>query len=86
MAGPSRDLLIRAAAPKNATGRVYGVVYSGNDIGLAISPLLFGAMMDGSHPAWVFVLIGVFQFLAILTAVGVGSNTARKSAMGAQAA
>ena len=86
VAGPSRDLMIRAAAPKNATGRVYGVVYSGNDIGLAMSPLLFGAMMDGSHPAWVFVLIGVFQFLAILTAVGVGSNTARKSAIGAQAA
>ena len=86
VAGPSRDLMIRAAAPKNATGRVYGVVYSGNDIGLAISPLLFGAMMDGSHPAWVFVLISVFQFLAILTAARVGSNTARKSALGAQAA
>ncbi|MGZ3159932.1 MAG: MFS transporter, partial [Burkholderiaceae bacterium] len=43
VAGPSRDLLIRAAAPKNATGRVYGVVYSGLDIGLASGPLLFGA-------------------------------------------
>jgi MFS family permease len=83
VAGPSRDLLIRAAAPKNATGRVYGVVYSGNDIGLAISPLMFGAMMDGSHPAWVFILIGGFQFLAILTAIQVGSNTARKNARGA---
>ena len=36
VAGPSRDLLIRAAAPKNATGRVYGVVYSGLDIGMAM--------------------------------------------------
>jgi len=86
VAGPSRDLMIRAAAPKNATGRVYGVVYSGNDIGLAISPLMFGAMMDGSHPAWVFVLIGAFQFLAILTALRVGNNTARRNALGAQAA
>lgn len=86
VAGPSRDLMIRAAAPKNATGRVYGVVYSGNDIGLAISPLMFGAMMDGSHPAWVFVLIGTFQFLAILTAIRVGSNTVRKNAIGVQAA
>lgn len=86
VAGPSRDLLIRAAAPKNATGRVYGVVYSGNDIGLAISPLLFGAMMDGSHPAWVFILIGGFQFLAILTATRVGNDTARKNALEAQAA
>jgi len=86
VAGPSRDLLIRAAAPKNATGRVYGVVYSGNDIGLAISPLLFGAMMDGSHPAWVFVLIGGFQFLAILTATRVGNDTARRNELEAQAA
>ncbi|HEX7646262.1 MAG TPA: MFS transporter [Noviherbaspirillum sp.] len=85
VAGPSRDLLIRAAAPKNATGRVYGVVYSGLDIGLSVAPLLFGALMDGSHPAWVFVCIGVFQAMAIFTAVGVGSNAARTTAR-AQAA
>jgi len=75
IAGPSRDLLIRAAAPKQATGRVYGVVYSGLDIGLAGAPLLFGALMDTRHPAWVFILIGVFYGLALVTAVGVGSRT-----------
>jgi FSR family fosmidomycin resistance protein-like MFS transporter len=79
VAGPSRDLLIRAAAPKNATGRVYGVVYSGLDIGLAAGPLLFGALMDAHHPSWVFVLIGVFQAMAILTALNVGSNTAKRA-------
>ncbi|MGZ5779615.1 MAG: MFS transporter, partial [Burkholderiaceae bacterium] len=79
-AGPSRDLLIRAAAPKNATGRVYGVVYSGLDIGLASGPLLFGALMDAHHPSWVFVLIGAFQAMAILTALNVGSNTAKRAA------
>ncbi len=80
IAGPSRDLLIRAAAPKNATGRVYGVVYSGLDIGLSMAPLLFGALMDATHPAWVFVGIGVFQCLAIVTAIGVGTNTAKNAA------
>jgi FSR family fosmidomycin resistance protein-like MFS transporter len=75
VAGPSRDLLIRAAAPKNATGRVYGVVYSGLDTGLACAPLLFGAVMDAHHPAWVFICIGLFQLLAIATAVNVGSST-----------
>ncbi|MFZ6844134.1 MFS transporter [Undibacterium sp. RuTC16W] len=75
IAGPSRDLLIRAAAPKNATGRVYGVVYSGLDTGLACSPLLFGAVMDARHPGWIFICIGVFQVMAILTAVNVGANT-----------
>lgn len=75
VAGPSRDLLIRAAAPRHATGRVYGVVYSGLDSGLAIGPLLFGALMDAQRPAWVFVCIALFQALAIATAVGVGGNT-----------
>jgi len=81
VAGPSRDLLIRAAAPKNATGRVYGVVYSGLDIGLATAPVLLGALMDAHHPSWVFILIGAFQALAILTAVKVGANTARRAGL-----
>ena len=75
IAGPSRDLLIRAAAPKNATGRVFGVVYSGLDSGLAVGPLLFGALMDGGHPSWVFICIALFQVLAIATAVGVGGRS-----------
>ena len=77
LAGPSRDLLVRAAAPRGATGRVYGVVYSGLDIGLAISPPIFGALMDTSHPGWVFVLIGLFQFIALAAAVGVGERSVR---------
>ncbi|MDB5961831.1 MAG: transporter [Massilia sp.] len=74
VAGPSRDLLIRAAAPPNATGRVFGVVYSGLDAGLAIGPLMFGALMDAHHPSWVLLCIGLFQALAIATAVGVGGK------------
>lgn len=80
IAGPSRDLLVRAASPKNATGRVYGVVYSGLDSGLALGPLLFGALMDAHRAPWIFVMIGVFQVLALTTALGVGSNTARAAA------
>jgi FSR family fosmidomycin resistance protein-like MFS transporter len=75
VAGPSRDLMIRAAAPKNATGRVYGVVYSGLDTGLSVGPLMFGAVMDAGHPGWLFAGIALFQALAIGTAVGVGGNT-----------
>jgi len=75
VAGPSRDLMIRAAAPKNATGRVYGVVYSGLDSGLALGPPIFGLMMDANQPSWVFIGIATFQFMAIATAVGVGGST-----------
>ncbi|SFD14889.1 MFS transporter [Massilia yuzhufengensis] len=75
VAGPSRDLMIRAAAPAGATGRVYGVVYSGLDSGLAIGPLLFGLVMDAGRPGWVFAGVALFQALAIATAVGVGGST-----------
>jgi MFS family permease len=74
VAGPSRDLLIRSAAPANATGRVFGVVYAGLDSGLSVGPLMFGALMDAHHPSWVFIGIGLFQALAIFTAVGVGGS------------
>ncbi|QBY53488.1 MFS transporter [Cupriavidus oxalaticus] len=81
IAGPSRDLLVRAAAPAGATGRVYGVVYSGLDIGLACGPLFFGALMDARLPAWVFFMIGGFQLISIFTAVTVGNgNRSRRGA------
>jgi len=83
IAGPSRDLMIRAAAPKNATGRVYGVVYSGLDSGLSVGPALFGLVMDAGHPGWLFAGIALFQALAIVTAVGVGGGTRSARLQGA---
>lgn len=85
-AGPSRDLLVRAAAPAGATGRVYGVVYSGLDIGLASGPLFFGMLMDAHWPSWVFFMIGAFQMLAIFTAVTVGNGNRSRRAVGAKPA
>ncbi|WP_151446519.1 MFS transporter [Lacisediminimonas profundi] len=75
LSAPSRDLLIRGAAPKNATGRVYGVVYSGLDVGFSLGPLAFGLLMDAGSPAGVFVVIGLFQMAAVLTALGVGGHS-----------
>jgi MFS transporter, FSR family, fosmidomycin resistance protein len=72
IAGPSRDLLVKRAAPVGATGRVYGVVYSGLDAGMAIAPLVFGLLMDAKQPLAVWVGIAVFQALLIVSALGVG--------------
>jgi MFS transporter, FSR family, fosmidomycin resistance protein len=72
IAGPSRDLLIKKAAPPGATGRVYGVVYSGLDAGMAIAPYGFGLMMDAQQPLAVWVGIAAFQGVLIVSALGVG--------------
>jgi MFS family permease len=74
IAGPSRDLMIRSATPKEASGRVFGTVYSGLDSGLAIGPLMFGLLMDWNMVPGVFILIAAFLMLALLTAYRVGEN------------
>jgi MFS family permease len=70
-AGPSRDLIVKRAAPPNATGRVYGVVYSGLDIGQAVAPLIFGTLMDHHQPALVWLGIALVQGVLIVNAVNV---------------
>jgi MFS family permease len=71
VAGPSRDLIVKRAAPPNATGRVYGVVYSGLDIGQAAAPLVFGPLMDLHRPADVWLGIAIVQGLLIASAFNV---------------
>jgi len=72
IAGPSRDLIVKRASPPNATGRVYGVVYSGLDIGQAIAPLLFGTLMDLGQPKGVWLGIAILQGVLIVNAFNVG--------------
>lgn len=73
--GPSRDMMIRRATPAGATGRVYGTVYSGLDAGLALSPLLFGALMDRGWHATTLAGAGLVLMLAVWVALGVGRNS-----------
>lgn len=67
-AGPSRDLLIKRATPANASGRVYGIVYAGLDIGQAISPLIFGVLMDHRQFSAIFVGLAALQLSLVFNA------------------
>jgi MFS transporter, FSR family, fosmidomycin resistance protein len=70
-AGPSRDLLVKRSTPDNATGRVYGVVYAGLDIGQAVVPLFVGALMDRQAHAGVWLTLAALQGVLIITAFNV---------------
>jgi predicted MFS family arabinose efflux permease len=72
VAGPSRDMMIKRATPKGSTGRVYGTVYSGLDVGFAISPVLFGAFMDRGWYGTTLAGAGLVLLLAVFAAVNVG--------------
>lgn len=77
IAGPSRDMMIKKATPVGATGRVYGTVYSGLDIGFALSPLLFGVMMDKAWYAATLSGAAIVLMLAVYTANGVGNRISK---------
>ena len=80
LAGPSRDMLIKRAAPPGATGRVYGTVYSGLDLGFALAAPLFGALMDRHQPGAVFFGSALAWLAGVLSASLVGANVARRRA------
>jgi len=69
---PARDMMVKKATPKGATGRVYGTVYSGFDVGFAVAPLMFGALMDRGHYSTTFYVAAAVLLLSVFTAVGVG--------------
>jgi hypothetical protein len=60
-------MLIKRATPPGATGRVYGTVYSGLDVGFATAAPVFGALLDHGKPSSVFV------GAAIALVMGIGS-------------
>ena len=68
---PSRDMLVRKATPGGATGRVFGFVYSGLDLGSSLMPLLLGWLLDGGDPRIVFHGCAVAMVITMLTVIEV---------------
>jgi len=71
MASPSRDLLVKRSTPEGATGRVYGVVYSGLDTGQAVMPLVFGRLMDLHQYQAVWLGLALLQLVLIASAFNI---------------
>lgn len=79
VAGPPRDLLVKRSTPENASGRVYGVVYAGLDIGQALAPLVFGLLMDSSQ--YQSVLLGLAALQLVLVANAFNVRRMRRTAL-----
>ncbi|WP_348682787.1 MFS transporter [Acidovorax soli] len=79
LASPSRDMLIKRAAPPGATGRVYGTVYSGLDLGFCLAAPVFGALLDRGMISGIFYGSAITLALSVVSAALVGAGVASRS-------
>jgi MFS transporter, FSR family, fosmidomycin resistance protein len=77
---PSRDLIVRGATPPGATGRVFGFVYSGLDVGSFLTPVFYGWLLDHSLPHGVFYTVFALTVAAIFTVLQLPVGRSRVTA------
>ena len=63
---PSRDMLVRKAAPSGAAGSAFGIVSTGFNIGGIAAPMLYGFIMDQGLARGVFGVAVGFMLIAVL--------------------
>ena len=80
---PSRELLVRAATPKGASGKVFGFVYSGMDFGAAVTPVLFGWFVDTGVSRYAFLCVAILWILSIVIMLLTNSATKRRQSLAA---
>ncbi|KZD12510.1 MFS transporter [Oceanibaculum pacificum] len=79
MVAPSRDMMIRSVTPAGSTGKVFGFVSTGFNLGGAITPLAFGLLLDRADPNMLFWAISALSIVTILTVLSAGSIGRRKA-------
>jgi MFS transporter, FSR family, fosmidomycin resistance protein len=67
---PSRDMIVRNATPPGASGKVFGFVYSGLDVGSFLAPPVFGFLMTAGVPSIIFwIAVALYLVNAALVMV-----------------
>jgi MFS transporter, FSR family, fosmidomycin resistance protein len=78
----SRDMLVRKITPAGATGRVFAFVMTGLNVGGAITPVLFGVLLDHGAPQLVFLLMAAFAVavagIVVLVQAAITAQDARQ--------
>ena len=74
---PSRDMMIRAITPPGETGKVFGFVSTGFNIGGVVAPPVYGYLLDRSDPGQMFWVIGFISLATIVTVLVTGRQGRR---------
>lgn len=60
-----RDVMLKEASPPGQVGKVFGFVSSGLPLGSALTPVLFGFLIDRHHPELVLILVATILFASL---------------------
>ncbi len=66
---PARDMMVREVCPEGKTGKVFGFVFTGQNVGGAIAPIFYGYILDNFSAQWVFYLSAIFLVICIVTVI-----------------
>jgi FSR family fosmidomycin resistance protein-like MFS transporter len=64
---PARDMMVREITPEGSSGKVFGFIFTGQNVGGGIAPVLLGFMLDNYPPQYVFYASIGFLVLCIIT-------------------
>lgn len=62
---PSRDMLVRAASPAGAEGRVFGIVSTGFNIAGLMGPMFYASLLDHGYYRGIFLAATVFMLITM---------------------
>lgn len=77
---PSRDMMVRALTPPGQSGKVFGFVSTGYNIGGIVAPPMFGLILDLGQPSFVFWAVGLLSLATVFTVLLTGKSSRRKLA------
>lgn len=77
---PSRDMMVRALTPPGQSGKVFGFVSTGFNLGGVIAPPAFGLILDHAAPGNVFWAVGLLSLLTVATVLITGQSSRRRGA------
>lgn len=70
VASPSRDLLVRAAAPPGGVGLAFGFTATGMSVGFAAGPPAVGWLMDLGRPDLGLLMLAAISLCAVVAVLG----------------
>lgn len=64
---PARDMMVREVTPEGSSGKVFGFIFTGQNVGGGIAPVILGFVLDHYPPQYIFFTSIFFMALCVLS-------------------